>query len=72
MKFTNIAQKYYSVNDVAKILQLSPKTIRTMITRGDIDGYRVGLRVWRIADSALVTYLESRHKGEIDNDRDHS
>lgn len=72
MEFTNIAQKYYSVNDVAKILQLSPKTIRNMITRGDIDGYRVGPRVWRIADSALSTYLESRHKGDTNNDRDHS
>ena len=53
--------KYYppvlSVDEVAEILSITPKTVRNLIKSGEITGIRVG-RLLRIPKYRLVQYLK--------------
>lgn len=49
-------EQHMSIQAVAKALELSDKTVRKMISRGDLKGSRVG-RVWRIAVASVNEYL---------------
>jgi excisionase family DNA binding protein len=50
----------FTVEQVAEILQINPRTVARMIERGEIRGIRAG-RLWRISAAALDAYLEGRH-----------
>lgn len=46
-----------SVDEVAEILSITPKTVRNLIKSGEITGIKVG-RLLRIPKYRLVEYLE--------------
>ena len=46
-----------TVNQVAELLQVEPRTIRRNIEFGDIPAKKIG-RVWRIPRSFVLSYLE--------------
>ncbi len=46
-----------SVDEVAEILSITPKTVRNLIKSGEITGIKVG-RLLRIPKHRLVEYLE--------------
>jgi len=48
--------KTYTVEEAAKILQVTPYTIRAWLKAGKLPGRKVG-GVWRILDSALEDFL---------------
>lgn len=50
MKKTPI--RYYTTADLARILAVRPKTVRTWIEEGELKAIKVG-RQWRIAPSEL-------------------
>jgi excisionase family DNA binding protein len=53
-------QEGFSPKHIAKTLDLSTKTVRRLIGRGDLRAHRVGLRHWRIFTQDLQDYLARR------------
>jgi len=49
-------KNYYSVNDMVKLLSLTPVTIRTLLREGKIKGKKVGKR-WLVREEELQKYL---------------
>jgi excisionase family DNA binding protein len=43
-----LARKYATIEDEAKRLAVNPRTIRRMIARGEITGYRLGNKLVRV------------------------
>lgn len=48
-----------SVEEVAEILSITPKTVRNLIKSGEIKGIKVG-RLVRIPKPRLIEYLEEQ------------
>ncbi len=46
----------YSVTETAKLLKVSPRTVRRWIKKGDLKVHRFGRQI-RITDSDLVTFI---------------
>ena len=47
---------FYSVTETAKLLKVSPRTVRRWIEKGDLTVHRFGRQI-RITDSDLVTFI---------------
>jgi excisionase family DNA binding protein len=59
-------EKYYTVDEVANLLEVHTKTIRRYIYNGKIQALKVGGQ-WRIYESALQSYYEaSKHCCDTD------
>lgn len=54
--------KWYTVDEVAEILSVSPKTIRRRISDGAIRVFRDGGKFLRISEEALDEYLKAREQ----------
>lgn len=50
---------YYTPEQVAERLGLHPNTIRLWLRQGAMPGVRIG-RLWRVRESDLEAYAESR------------
>ncbi len=51
--------------EAAKILKVSPQTLRRWLRTGSIRGTKVGDgKLWRISQSTIDQYLESSNKDE--------
>jgi excisionase family DNA binding protein len=48
--------KAYTIEEVAAILKVHPRTINRLLERGELRGVKVG-RLWRIPEEALTAYL---------------
>ncbi len=46
----------YSVTEIAKLLKVSPRTVRRWIEKGNLTAHRFGRQI-RITDSDLVTFI---------------
>jgi len=53
----NKLDEYYTVLEVADILQISNSLVYRLIQRGSIIAHRVGDRQYRISESDLKSYL---------------
>jgi len=47
---------FHSVTETAKLLKVSPRTVRRWIQKGDLMVHRFGRQI-RITDSDLVTFI---------------
>ena len=54
--------KLYTLQEVADLLTLSVKTIRTYIQNGTLSAVRLGPRQLRVPESALNQFLERSFK----------
>ncbi len=52
-------KEFYTVDQVAELLQLNPVTIRRYIEGGKIKAIKVG-RVWRISEANLQEFLQKK------------
>jgi len=52
----NAALRTYTINEVASLLKVSPKTVRRLIESGKLSAVRVG-RVYRVPHKALEAFL---------------
>lgn len=50
----------YTIDDIARILQIHRKTAERLVTSGDLEGYKIG-RVHRVTRNALDKFREE-HK----------
>jgi excisionase family DNA binding protein len=55
--YAPMEEKNYTVNEVAAILRVTPRTIRRMIVKGEIKAFTVR-GVYRIRESALEEYMD--------------
>ncbi len=53
---TSSLPAFYSVTETAKLLKVSPRTVRRWIEKGDLTVHRFGRQI-RITDSDLVTFI---------------
>jgi excisionase family DNA binding protein len=53
--------KFLSVEETAKLLQVSRRTLHRMIHRKDLPAFKVGAQ-WRVQENALAQWLEELHK----------
>ncbi len=51
----------YTVTETAKLLKVSPRTVRRWIEKGDLRVHRFGRQI-RITDSDLVTFIRQRRE----------
>jgi excisionase family DNA binding protein len=51
-------ERFYTVKEVAKILNISPYTVYFLVKIGDLKGIRIGW-VIRVPESALKRYIEN-------------
>ena len=51
-----------TIEQTAKVLQVSSKTIRRWIDTGDLIAHRLG-RQWRISETDLQTFIRMRRQG---------
>jgi excisionase family DNA binding protein len=54
-------KEFYTVEEVAKLLELKEQTIRDYINRGQLSAYKFG-KTWRIRRIDLDKFLESRRR----------
>ncbi len=58
-------EQSFTPEEAAKILKVSPQTLRRWLRTGSIRGTKVGDgKLWRISQSTIDQYLESRNKDE--------
>jgi excisionase family DNA binding protein len=51
------------ITDLAAEHQVHPTTIIRLIEAGELEGYRIGVRQWRVRRAAWEAYLERRRVG---------
>ncbi len=51
-----------TIEQTAKVLQVSSKTVRRWIDAGDLIAHRLG-RQWRISETDLQTFIRMRRQG---------
>lgn len=59
MKLVRNIAEYYSVAEVADILNMSKQTIKKMIRLGELDAYSIGNR-YRVKRTDFDSWIESR------------
>ena len=52
-----------SVIEVAKMVGRKPSTVRGWCAAGQLDGYRLNGRDWRVTHAALQAFLQGQRKG---------
>ncbi len=58
-----MTERIYTVNEIAKILSLTPRTVRRMIASGELDAFMVRDE-YRIRQSALDALMQKKPKKE--------
>jgi acetyl-CoA synthetase len=53
---TMTSPKVYTIEEVAELLKVNPRTINRMLERGELRGFKVG-RLWRVSEEALQAYM---------------
>lgn len=56
-------EKLLTVDEVAQILRVLPKTVRSLLKEGKLPGFKVG-RVWRIPEKSLRAYISRTDEAE--------
>ena len=59
-------KKFFTVNELAKMFDMNPKTIRRYIQRGELQAYKIGGQ-WRITEKDLKDFLETNDEFMEDN-----
>lgn len=57
-------EKMYTVQEVAQQLRVSERTVRNWVERGELRVFRIGKRGYRIPESDLLAFIESRKQRE--------
>ena len=53
-----------TLQEAGEIVGRSPSTVRTWLNTGQLDGFKLNDRAWRIRESALRTFIEWQESGE--------
>jgi len=58
------AEKVYSTKEAAEALGVKEETIRQWLRRGELGGVKAGPRLWRVRESDLQKFLQTKPEGE--------
>lgn len=58
---------YFTVDEVAKQLQVLPATVREWLKSGQLKGIKIG-RLWRIRQEELDKFLKGGYPGAAERD----
>ena len=53
---------FFTVSEVAKMLKVSERQVRTWVETGELKVFRIGKRGYRIAESTLQEFIAERSK----------
>jgi len=56
--------KVYTPEEVAKILKVSAKTVRSYLRKGELKGAKIGGREWRVTEEQIREFLAKNTKNE--------
>lgn len=62
----NKLENLVSINEVAKMFNVSTSTIRKLVINGDVIGYKIGGQ-WRVDVNSCDIYLKNRIAANIKN-----
>jgi len=48
----------YTIPEVAKLLKAAPITVKRLLLRGELNGFKVGSN-WRVTDKDLEAFIEA-------------
>ena len=60
-------EEYLTAEDVAVALQVNLETVRRLVRRGEIVGFKFGGQ-WRFRNDAIMDYIRRREREQEDND----
>jgi excisionase family DNA binding protein len=60
---TMTTPRVYTIEEVAEVLKVHPRTVNRMLERGQLRGVKAG-RLWRISQEALEAYLRGEEREE--------
>ena len=52
--------EYLTAEQVADKLQLHPRTVRRLLTNGELPGAKIGTREWRVSAAVLRAFVEGK------------
>ena len=55
--------KVYTVDEVAALLKVNPRTVYRMLERGEMKGFKVGT-AWRISHDAIEAFMRGERPTE--------
>jgi len=59
-------ERMFTVQQVAQQLQVSDRTVRNWVERGELRVFRIGKRGYRIGESDLIEFIERRKQQNRD------
>lgn len=59
-------ERMFTVQQVAQQLQVSDRTVRNWVERGELRVFRIGKRGYRIAEFDLIEFIERRKQQNSD------
>lgn len=57
-------QRLLTIEQAAELVGRSPSTVRTWLNQGELEGFKLNGKSWRIRESAVHTYLAQQEAGE--------
>ena len=56
----NLSDELLTVNETCKLLKISRPTLLRLIKSGEIKGFKIGKRVWKIQRSEVYNYISQK------------
>ncbi len=53
-----MVSKVLSLKQVAEILGVTNRSVLTLIQRGELHGFRVGERTWKVEEEEVAAYIQ--------------
>lgn len=56
----NLSDELLTINETCKLLKISRPTLLRLIKSGEIKGFKIGKRVWKIQRSEVYNYINQK------------
>ena len=56
----NLSDELLTINETCKLLKISRPTLLRLIKSGEIKGFKIGKRVWKIQRSEVYNYISQK------------
>lgn len=56
----NLSDELLTINETCKLLKISRPTLIKLLKSGEIKGFKIGKRVWKIQRSEVYNYINQK------------
>lgn len=56
----NLSDELLTINETCKLLKISRPTLIRLLKSGEIKGFKIGQRVWKIQRSEVYNYISQK------------